>query len=174
MDVCFSFEIGPLWYNYSMLYHSLTYGDMPLDKVKEKISDFMKENNKDQYQVVIGTDSQKKSGGTTDFVTAIIVHRLGRGGIYFWCRIEDKKIRVLKQRILEEASMSLATAHDLMGMFKANGVRQFDFVIHVDVGSVGPTREMITEVVSMIRGSGFAVKTKPESYGASKVADRHT
>jgi len=28
--------------------------------------------------------------------------------------------------------------------------------------------------VGMIRGSGYTVKTKPESYAASKVADRYT
>lgn len=156
------------------MYHSETYGDMPLEKVKQKISLFMSQHKEDRYQVIIGTDSQKKNGGTTDFVTAIIVHRLGSGGIYFWKRVVDSKIRVLKQRIMEEATMSLATAHDLLNLFKANGVREFDFVIHVDVGTQGPTRELITEVVSMIRGSGFNVKTKPESYGASKVADRHT
>lgn len=33
---------------------------------------------------------------------------------------------------------------------------------------------MITEVVGMIRGSGYDVKIKPQSYGASKVADRYT
>jgi predicted RNase H-related nuclease YkuK (DUF458 family) len=157
-----------------MLYHSETYGDLDLVGVKRHISAFMKSNKNNRYQVIIGTDSQKKAGGTTDFVTAIIVHRMGSGGIYFWKRIVDDKIRVLKQRILEEASMSLATAQELLGMFKANGVREFDFVIHVDVGTQGPTRELITEVVSMIRRSGFEVKTKPESYGASKVADRHT
>jgi len=26
----------------------------------------------------------------------------------------------------------------------------------------------------MVKGSGYEVKTKPESYGASKVADRYT
>lgn len=156
------------------MYHSETYGDVELPQVKECISGFMKAYKNNRFQVIIGTDSQKKSGGTTDFVTAIIVHRIGSGGIYFWKRIVDDKKRVLKQRILEEASMSLATAQELLGMFKANGVREFDFVIHVDVGTQGPTRELITEVVSMIRGSGFQVKTKPESYGASKVADRHT
>jgi hypothetical protein len=33
---------------------------------------------------------------------------------------------------------------------------------------------MIAEVVSMIKGNGYEVKTKPDSFGASKVADRHT
>jgi len=33
---------------------------------------------------------------------------------------------------------------------------------------------MLQEIIGMIRGSGFEIKTKPESYGASKVADRYT
>lgn len=154
-------------------YQSTTHGVLTLEEVKDKIVLFMKEQEDARYQVIIGTDSQKKQG-STDFVTAIIVHRIGTGGIYFWYRTEDNKIRVLKQRIFEEAALSLTTAQEFFELFKKNGIAQFHFEIHVDMGSEGPTREWITEVVSMIRGSGFDVKTKPDSYGASKVADRHT
>ena len=155
-------------------YHSQSFGDLTLPKVEERIAAFMDESKKDQYRVIIGSDSQIKNGGTTDFVTAIIVHRIGRGGIYFWKRIEDQKKRVLKQRILEEATMSLTTAEELMSIFKQNGISRFDFEVHVDIGKAGPTRVLISEVVAMIRGSGFTVRTKPESFGASTVADRHT
>ena len=128
----------------------------------------------DRFKVIIGTDSQMKNGGSTDFVTAIIIHRVGHGGIYFWTSIEDTKKRVLKQRMFEEAGMSLTTAYQLVGMFQNNGISAYDFVIHVDMGKTGPTREWINQVVSMIRESGFSVKIKPDSFGASKVADRHT
>jgi predicted RNase H-related nuclease YkuK (DUF458 family) len=43
----------------------------------------------------------------------------------------------------------------------------------VDVGRNGRTRELIDEVVGMIMASGFPVKTKPDSYAASCVADKH-
>ena len=99
------------------MYHSETYGDLDLIGVKGHISAFMKVHKNNRYQVIIGTDSQKKSGGTTDFVTAIIVHRMGHGGIYFWKRIVDDKKRVLKQRILEEASMSFATPPQIFWIF---------------------------------------------------------
>lgn len=110
----------------------------------------------------------------TDFVTAIIVHRVGAGGIYFWQRKVDKTKRVLRQRIYEEAFMALQTAQEILESFKQNGIKSYELEIHVDIGKKGPTREIINEVVGMIRGSGFNVKTKPEAYGASKVADRHT
>ena len=45
--------------------------------------------------------------------------------------------------------------------------------IHVDIGPNGPTRELIADIVGMIRANGFKVATKPSSWGASHVADRH-
>ena len=50
---------------------------------------------------------------------------------------------------------------------------KFDLEIHVDVGTNGETRTMIQELVGIIRANHFEAKTKPESYAASKVADRH-
>ncbi len=127
-----------------------------------------------KYQLVIGSDSQPKNSKATDFVTAIVVHRIGLGGIYFWKRIVEQKNFVLRSRIYQEAALSLSTAEEFLKVFKNDGITKFDVEIHVDIGKFGQTREMIAEVVGMIRGSGFIVKTKPDSYGASKVADRHT
>src|SRR5207302_5588317 len=46
--------------------------------------------------------------------------------------------------------------------------------IHLDVGASGETKRIIRELVGMVQGSGYAAITKPDSYGASKVADRET
>lgn len=160
--------------NDGQIYNSQTYGQLEMPGVKEAILSFMKTDKQSAYRLIIGSDSQKKNGNATDFVSAIIVHRVGGGGIYFWRRIIDAKQKALKQRIFEEATLSLTTAHDFLEIFKNNGIADLNLEIHVDIGEKGPTREWITEVVAMIRGSGFTVKTKPEAYGASKVADRHT
>ncbi|EKD86242.1 MAG: hypothetical protein ACD_37C00395G0001 [uncultured bacterium] len=50
----------------------------------------------------------------------------------------------------------------------------YNLEIHIDVGEHGDTREMIKEVVGMVTGNGFVAKTKPNAYGASYVADKHT
>jgi predicted RNase H-related nuclease YkuK (DUF458 family) len=127
-----------------------------------------------KYQLVIGTDSQPHNGSGVDFVTAIVVHRIGVGGIYFWKRIVNKKVYALRQRMYEEAAMSLETAETVLALLHKDGVTKYDVEIHVDIGKFGDTREMIAEIVGMIRGSGYVVKTKPESYAASKIADRYT
>lgn len=156
------------------MYHSQTYGQLKFKDVHNKILNYIESQPENRYRIIIGADSQEKKGGKTDFVTAIIVHRIGAGAIYFWERNVDAKKRVLKQRILEEASLALNTAQEFLDSFRQNGIKSYEFEVHVDIGKKGPTREVISEVVGMIRGSGFNVKTKPEAYGASKVADRHT
>lgn len=70
---------------------------------------------------------------------------------------------------------SLDTAHLLLpDIIKSISPAKYDLEIHIDVGNVGKTREMIREVVGMVVGSGFTAKTKPDSWAASSVADKYT
>src|SRR3989304_7226734 len=154
-----------------MDYQSPTHGKVNLERLREIVSKFMADDTKAKYEIIVGTDSQKIENNKYDFVSALVIHRVGWGGIYFWKRIvQDKKIS-LKERIYQEATMSLETSENFVSFFKTNGISKYNIQIHVDIGPNGETRELITEVVGMIRGSGYEVKIKPDSYGASKVAD---
>lgn len=159
-------------------FYSPSKGELLLEEVVDEISSFIQEEPRNYYRVVIGTDSQaKRSNGEheVEFVTAIVVHRIGRGGRYFWSKKKENKRYVLRDRIYMETSMSLALASTLVPILrKSVPVSKYDFEIHIDVGPLGQTREMIKEVVGMVTGNGYTAKTKPESYGASTVADRHT
>lgn len=157
-----------------MFYQSPTYGKVDLQKLKEIVSSFMKSDKKARYEIIVGTDSQKIEKNKYDFVSALIIHRVGWGGIYFWKRVIQEKKISLKERIYQEATMSLETSENFVNFFKTNGISKYNIQIHVDIGHNGETRDLITEVVGMIRGSGYEVKIKPDSYGASKVADRYT
>ncbi len=71
--------------------------------------------------------------------------------------------------------MSLAAAQELVPLLREKiSPGKYDFEIHIDVGPLGPTRDMIQEVTGMVVGNGFTAKTKPDSWGASHVADKHT
>lgn len=163
-------------------FYSPTFGKLTLKEVRTRILTFMESDPNSRYTIVIGSDSAPKEGESLDFITAVVIHRKGKGGIYFWKRYQTRKIYKthgqplsrLRARIYEEASISLQTANEFLDEVKDDGISKFDVEIHVDIGKYGETRNMISEVVGMIRGSGFNVKMKPESYGASKVADRHT
>lgn len=130
------------------------------------------------YRLVIGTDSQtRRINGKSeiDFVSAIVVHRIGRGARYYWRKEKLKgKEQLLRDKIYTETLMSLDVAQSVVPQIrKLISPIKYDLEIHIDVGPLGPTREMIREVVGMVNGNGFIAKTKPESWGASSVADKH-
>lgn len=160
--------------NNGQLFNSLTFGVLTLEEVRQRTLAFMAKDPQAKYHLVIGSDSQAKNNTETDFVSALVIHRIGRGAIYFWQRRIEKQTYVLRQRIYQEASLSLALADKFLQATQGDGITRFDVEIHVDIGEYGETKTMINEVVGMVRGSGFRVQIKPESYCASKVADRHT
>ena len=155
-------------------FRSPTLGILKLEHVLINISEYIKSLPNYKYKIIIGTDSEGKIGKQVDFVTAIIVHRIGAGGVYFWKRTLTSTFYTLRDRIYQEALISIEFAQDLLEIVKDEEILACGLEIHLDVGRVGNTRDVITEVVGMIRGSGFEVKTKPDSFGASKIADRHT
>lgn len=147
---------------------------LDLPRVVEDIVRFMQADSKRHYKVIIGTDSLGLASGHADFVTAIVVHRVGNGGRYFWRRAEFGKFHTLRDRILKEVVTSLEAAHALLTELKTIEGIHWDFEIHADIGERGATNALIQEVVGMIRANNFEARTKPHSYAASKVADRHT
>lgn len=142
-------------------------------EVVTAIASFMSDDPSRQYKIIVGSDSEAWMSDAVDFVSAVVVHRVGNGGRYFWRRIAFPRFHTLRDRIVQEALLSIGVAQELLALLKAYEVARFDFEIHVDVGENGATKAVIAEVVGMIRAYDFEAKTKPESYAASKVADRH-
>jgi hypothetical protein len=148
-------------------------------RMVREITEFVKDNPECLYRLVIGTDSQvRRMNGAheCDYVTAIIIHRTGEGARYFWRKEKVKVPPVLREKIYKETTMSLSAAETLVPEIRKsiNGSGKYELEIHIDVGQLGPTRDMIKEVVGMVTGSGYVAKTKPDSWGASSVADKHT
>jgi len=143
------------------------------DQLVKAIADFIDAEPTKKYKVIIGTDSERRPNNMADFVTAIVIHRIGSGGRYFWRHFGVDKLFTLRDRIVREVLMSLDLGKELLTVLKNSNVKNFDFEIHVDVGEKGETKVMIQELVGMIRANNFEAKTKPDSYAASKVADRH-
>ena len=153
-------------------------GELTLSQLILEIGEFIKEEPDHLYRLIIGTDSQiRGSNGTSEifFVTAVVIHRIGLGGRYFWAKEVKAQKMFLRDRIYTETLLSLSLAETLVPLIrKVVPDNLYDLEIHIDVGPNGATREMIKEVVGMVVGNGFVAKTKPESYGAYVVADRHT
>lgn len=159
-------------------YISPTMGELTPSQAVSEVMRFINEAPEKFYRVVIGSDSQaRRVNGKSeiDFVTALIVHREGSGARYFWKKQRVEKVPVLREKIYTETLMSLTAAQELVPMLRDKiSPAKYDFEIHIDVGPLGPTRDMIKEVTGMVQGNGFTAKTKPDSWGASHVADKHT
>ncbi|MDA8347109.1 MAG: ribonuclease H-like YkuK family protein [Thermaerobacter sp.] len=155
-----------------MLFRSPSHGVMDLDQVFGDIVAFIREDALAQHKLIIGTDSQARDEVT--YVTAIIIHRLGKGARYYYFRQVQRRVPTLRQRILLETSYSLGVASKLTEMLSRRGYQGFNIEIHLDIGQNGDTRDLIREIVGMVSGSGFDAKIKPDSFGASSVADKYT
>jgi len=148
-------------------------GQREFSQVVDDVIEFITDDEKSKYTVVVGTDSEQ-GNGAAEFVSVVTVHRHGKHGRYFWKRMNHVKTYDRHDRILKEASFSLDLAQRIVGELRAKLQQHlYDFEIHLDIGQNGPTKTMIQEIVGMVTGSGFTAKIKPDSYAANKVADRH-
>ena len=159
-------------------FYNPTKGNLNFDGVLEEIFSYIQEQPQNDYEVIVGCDSS--SGEEPSFPIAIVILRKGAGGRFFLKRVKYHKRRFynLHQRILEEVLLSCRLALILRDrveeeMLKLSDPLDYQFrYIHADVGENGATRDMIKEVVGLIKGNGFEAKIKPEAYVASVVADR--
>ncbi|OGY25771.1 MAG: hypothetical protein A2Z24_01275 [Candidatus Woykebacteria bacterium RBG_16_44_10] len=157
----------------SDIFNSPSCGSLTYEGVIEKIADYIKEDPNFRYKVIVGTDSEKQDGGAL-FATAIIVHRIGQGGIYFWSRQSLSNVVAVADRIAKETQLSIELAWRIRDTFRHNGLSAYEPEVHLDIGEGGLTRDMIRWVTGMVLGSGLTYKIKPDSFGATKVADRYT
>jgi predicted RNase H-related nuclease YkuK (DUF458 family) len=156
-----------------MVFYSPTKGKLTFDQVFADLNQFIRDNSDSKFKLIVGTDSQ--AGEEVCYVTAIVILREGKGGRFFYCRERERVRLSLNQRIFYEASRSLSVAALLTERLAAAGEEaKLNVEIHLDVGENGKTKEIIHDVIGMVTGSGFGAKIKPDSYGASKVADRYT
>ncbi|MDP2629391.1 MAG: ribonuclease H-like YkuK family protein [Candidatus Harrisonbacteria bacterium] len=143
-------------------------------RVVEEILQYMAADTNRSYTITIGSDSEQFADKRADFVTAIVIHRVGNGARYFWRRlVSERPYHSLRDRMYEEVSLSLEIAQHFLSVAKAMKLEGFQFEIHIDIGKNGATKTMIAELTGMIRANNFIWRIKPESYAASKVADRH-
>lgn len=155
-------------------FNSPSLGQLDLVHLTARMRNFVQVDPDRPYRLIVGSDSLPGNDGHVYLVSAIVLHRVGNGGIYFWRRKLTHKLHTLRDRMYAEALASIGLAQQLEAIPELKPLLRNHIEIHVDVGEDGPTREMIQELVGMIVAHGYQARTKPESFAASKVADRHT
>ncbi|MBI1971478.1 MAG: hypothetical protein HYS52_01345 [Candidatus Wildermuthbacteria bacterium] len=160
-------------------FYNPTKGNLSLPHVLNEVREYLREKPNKIYEIVVGCDSS--SSDEPYFPVVVVVLRKGEGGRFFLKRIHyaQQKFYNLHQRILQEVFLSCQLALYLRDEFKVlmesnpEIIYEFEY-IHADVGERGPTKDMIKEVIGLIRGNGFEPVIKPASFAASTVADRYS
>jgi predicted RNase H-related nuclease YkuK (DUF458 family) len=159
-------------------FYNPTKGRLAFEEVISEIENYIKKDPEKEYELVVGCDSS--SGKEPFFPVCIVLLKKGHGGRFFLKRIHysQKKFYSFKERILQEVFLSCQLALDLREILEKKFEQKnykFSFkYIHADVGENGATKEMVKEVINLIRSNGFEPKIKPESFAASVVADKYS
>ncbi len=123
-------------------------------------------------EVVVGTDSQVRNRKTS-YVVAISVIRSGNGGAFFYRQFNEPHLLPLRQRIYKEAFLSVSLASELREYLKNRGLLP-PIRLHFDIGENGPTRKYAQSLLRLARVNQFEAEVKPNSFGASTIADKFT
>ena len=85
-------------------------------------------------------------------------------------KVHDKTFKSLDKKILKEIEVSIETACFLKSKIPAANIE-----VHVDIGDRkrNATRHLVDNAKGWVKGMGFDIKIKPNSW-ASSVADWHT
>ncbi len=150
---------------------SITYGEVDFNKMIKLIEKYIHSESEFEYRVSIGTDSQNFD--LTKVVIVAAVHRIGKGGIFFYEIKRIKKITNIRQKIFYETNLSLNLALKVSERFKKDNF-DYKLSIHVDAGEAGNSSKVIPEITAWINSLGFDCKTKPYSYAASCIANRYS
>jgi predicted RNase H-related nuclease YkuK (DUF458 family) len=152
---------------------SPTKGKLDFEALVEEIANFVLTEPEKSYKLIVGTDSNGKKIPT--YVLAVVIYRKGSGGRFFYQKIVSKKETPLKAKIYQETMFSLNLATKLRKALEEKLQKmapEKGWEIHTDIGQTGPTRELIQEITALVQSNGFEIKIKPESFGASVIADR--
>lgn len=156
-----------------MKFVSPTQGVLSLEDVVQQLKLFVEQSPESQYKIVIGTDSHT-SRQYTMMVSALIIHRIGRGARFFYRKTKSKPLFDLRQRIYRETELSLELVDILNRMGLSDLTVKWPLEIHIDIGQQGDTKVLIHEIKGWVTSVGYEARIKPFSYGASAVADRFT
>ena len=127
----------------------------------------------DNHKIIIGTDSVKVEDYWV-FTKAIAIFSddkdLDRK--YFYLRqIINEDFRDLSKRLLKETTDSIELAINVRERLSNANIE-----IHADVSKneINKSNKYHSSITGYISGCGFDVKTKPDSFVASSIADNHT
>ena len=131
------------------------------------VVDFVREHARDGQVVHLGTDSLQLRRHSR-FVTVVAILTPGRGGRAIWTRAVSPRIASLRERLLREVWLSVE-----LGL-RLHPVVPGPLHVHIDANPIARHKSSayVQELVGLVVSQGFRAVIKPESWAASRAADR--
>jgi len=128
------------------------------------------EEQGNRLKVCIGTDSQVK-GHVTEFATAIVFIREGKGGFIFHCSYESSQFMTIKERMIQEVADSIKVAYEICPLLDEFNV---ELEVHADINTNPEFRSNVAlkEAMGYILGMGYTFKAKPEAFASTYCANK--
>lgn len=123
-----------------------------------------------RLKVCIGTDSQVK-GDVTEFATAIVFLREGRGGFIYLSTYKTDVPFTIKERMIKEVSDSIEIAYKLCPLFDCYNV---EMEVHADINSDPQFKSNVAfkEAMGYIMGMGYTFRAKPDAFASTYCANK--
>ena len=133
----------------------------------EDVVDFVRDHARDGQVVHLGTDSLQRTRHTR-FVTVVAILTPGRGGRAIWTRDTRPRIVSLRERLLREVWLSVELGLTLSPVVPG------PLHVHIDANPIAQHKSSayVQELVGLVVSQGFRAVIKPESWAASRAADR--
>ncbi|MNI22061.1 hypothetical protein D3C73_756070 [compost metagenome] len=168
-------------------FRNTTERGLSLEKVHERIVQFMRQEPKSVYKFIIGTDCQVHVGHTK-FITGVVIQRMGRGAWACYRQvIIPRALESVKEKLSLETMYSEEIAmcfqerrrlemEDIILPYMYQGA-SFQMYIHIDAGNDAlkhKTALFVDEMVQRVESVGMVPIIKPDSYVASSYANKYS
>jgi predicted RNase H-related nuclease YkuK (DUF458 family) len=145
-------------------------GELLSDDIVAEVRKALEKESNEKIKVCIGSDSQVK-GNVTEFATAIVFLRLGKGGFVFVHKYLSEKKFSIKERMIHEVSDSVQTAYKICPVLDEFDV---ELEVHADINTDPNFKSNVAfkEAMGYILGMGYTFKAKPEAFASTYCAGK--
>lgn len=122
-----------------------------------------------ELKVCVGSDSQVY-GDEVHYATAVMVIRKGKGAFAFIRKERRKEQPGIKERMLNEVSLSVEAAYDIRGILDHYNI---EMEVHADINTETDFKSNVAlkDAMGYILGMGYTFKAKPYAFASSSCAD---
>lgn len=143
----------------------------PLEReILIEVEEALKAEKGNNVKVCIGSDSQVK-GDITEFATAIVFLREGRGGFVFVNKYVSERKFSIKERMIQEVSDSVQFAYQICPILDQYGT---ELEVHADINTEPNFKSNVAfkEAMGYILGMGYTFKAKPDAFASTYCAGK--